>query len=282
MSERRACELLEVDRSSYRYRSRPDRNVELRQRLLELAGERPRFGYRRLWLLLNNGCDPINRKRVHRLYQEAGLRVRRRSRKRIKAAVPSRVIVTGPNQEWAMDFVHDQLATGQRIRTLTIIDSFTRECLGLEVDTSLPSVRVIRALEQIAERRGLPLSIRSDNGPEFTSRRYLAWSIEKRGRATMIQPGKPIENAFIESFNGRFRDECLNVSWFANLNDARRKVQEWRDDYNRIRPHSSLNNQSPDAFRQSWEKLGEFTEVKKEVAATTAVTSHSENHICPW
>jgi putative transposase len=258
MSERRACELLDVDRSSYRYRRRADRNVELRQRMMELAGERPRFGYRRLWLLLNHERGPINRKRVERLYREAGLKLRRRSRKRLKMRVLEKPIVTAPNQEWSMDFVHDQLATGQRFRTLTIIDNFTRECLALEVDTSLPSVRVIRVLEQIAEGRALPQVIRTDNGPEFTSRQFLSWSVEKRVRATTIQPGKPVQNAYIESFNGRFRDECLNMNWFANLRDARWKVQHWRLDYNRVRPHSSLSNRSPETFRRCHEVVGEF------------------------
>jgi len=258
MSERRACELLDVDRSSYRYRRRPDHNVELRQRLMKLAGERPRFGYRRLWLLLNHECGPINCKRVQRLYREAGLKVRRRMRKRFKAVVVERPILTAPNQEWAMDFVHDQLATGQRIRTLSVIDNYTRECLALEVDTSLPSPRVIRVLDQIAEHRSLPQVIRTDNGPEFTSRRFLSWSMEKRVRATTIEPGKPVQNPYIESFNGRFRDECLNVNWFCNLKDARRRVQQWRLDYNCVRPHSSLNNRSPETFRRSCEAVGEF------------------------
>ena len=280
MSQRRACGLLDVDRSSYRYRRRPDRNVELRQRLMELAGERPRFGYRRLWLFLNNERGPINRKRVQRLYREAGLKVGRRSRKRFKPRVVDKPVLTGPNQEWAMDFVHDQLATGQRIRTLSIIDSFTRECLALEVDTSLPSLRVIRVLDQIAQQRALPQVIRTDNGPEFTSRRFLSWSMEKRIRATTIEPGKPIQNACIESFNGRFRDECLNVRWFANLHDARRQIFEWRRDYNGVRPHSSLDNQTPERFRRSCEEKGELL-LKGELKTDglNVEVSHSENRI---
>ena len=283
MSERRACELLDVDRSSYRYRARPDRNVELRQRLIELAGERPRFGYRRLWLLLSHERGPVNCKRVQRLYCEAGLKVRRRSRKRLKTKVLEKPMLTAPNQEWSMDFVHDQLATGQRIRTLTIIDNFTRECLALEVDTSLPSLRVIRVLDQIAEHRALPQVIRTDNGPEFTSRRFLSWSMEKRVRATTIQPGKPVQNAHIESFNGRFRDECLNVNWFSNLNDARWKVQQWRLDYNGVRPHSSLGNRSPETFRRCCEGLGEFP-IKGELrnSSLNREVSKPENRSSPW
>jgi putative transposase len=282
MSERRACELVHVDRSSYRYRPRPDRNVELRRRMMELAGERPRFGYHRLWLLLNDEQGPINHKRVERLYRQAGLKVRRRSRKRLKIERLEKPIFTAPNQEWAMDFVHDQLATGQRIRTLTIIDSFTRECLALEVDTSLPSLRVIRVLDQIAQQRALPQVIRTDNGPEFTSRRFLSWSLEKRVRATTIQPGKPIQNAHIESFNGRFRDECLNVSWFSNLTDARLKIQQWRLDYNRVRPHSSLNNQSPETFCRSWNALREFPMKVENKNGLNNEVSKPENHIPSW
>jgi putative transposase len=281
ISERRACELLDMDRTSYRYRPRPDRNVELRQRLLELAGERPRFGYRRLWLFLNNERGPLNHKRVQRLYREAGLKVRGRLRKRFKAVVVDKPILTRPNQEWSMDFVQDQLATGQRIRTLTILDNFTRECLALEVDTSLPSLRVIRVLDQIAQQRELPQVIRTDNGPEFTSRRFLSWSMEKQIRATTIEPGKPIQNAHIESFNGRFRDECLNVNWSAisTMLDAK----FWRMDYNRMRPHSSLNNQSPETFRQSCNPIGEFSSNGElNNSPLIEAVSKSEDLICPW
>jgi putative transposase len=283
MSERRACELLDVDRSSYRYRRRADRNVGLRRRLLELAGERPRFGYRRLWLLLNHERGPINRKRIERLYREAGLKLRRRSRKRLKTRVLERPILTAPNQEWSMDFVHDQLSTGQRFRTLTIIDNFTRECLALEVDTCLPSLRVIRVLDEIAGRRALPQVIRTDNGPEFTSRRFLSWSVDRRVRATTIQPGKPVQNPFIESFNGRFRDECLNMNWFANLTDARWTVQRWRLDYNGVRPHSSLSNRSPEAFRRGYEGVGEFP-IKGELKnhSLNEQVSKLENSNSPW
>jgi len=283
LSERRACELVGMDRSSYRYKPQPDRNVELRQRMMELAGERPRFGYRRLWLFLNDELGPINCKRVQRLYRQAGLKVRRKNRKRFKAAVKEKPLLTGPNQEWAMDFVHDQLATGQRIRTLTIIDCFTRECLALEVDTSLPSLRVIRALDQIGQQRHFPQVIRTDNGPEFTSRRFLSWTMEKHVRSTTIEPGKPIQNAYIESFNGRFRDECLNVHWFENLQDARRKVEEWQIDYNQLRPHSSLGNHAPEMFRQACEKNGEFQRSEEENNGSSILdVSNSENRIPGW
>jgi len=283
LSERRGCELLDMDRSSCRYRPRPDRNIKIRERMIELAGERPRFGYRRLWLFLNQEFGPINAKRVERLYRQAGLKVRRKNRKRFKLALKEKLLLTGPNQEWAMDFVHDQLANGQTIRTLTIIDSFTRECLALEVDTSLPSLRVIRALDQISERRPLPQVIRTDNGPEFTSRRFLSWAMEKQVRSTTIEPGKPTQNAHIESFNGRFRDECLNVHWFENLQDARRKIGLWKIDYNEIRPHSSLGNQTPAMFRQTREESGEFQRSKEENSGSPILNvSNSENRISAW
>lgn len=283
LSERRACELMDMDRSSCRYRPRPDRNVKLRQRMIELAGERPRFGYRRLWLFLNREFGPINRKRVERLYRLAGLKVRRKNKKRFKPVVKEKLLLTGPNQEWAMDFVHDQLSTGQRIRTLTIIDSFTRECLALEVDTSLPSVRVIRALDQIGQVRALPKVIRTDNGPEFTSRRFLSWALEKQVRSATIEPGKPIQNAYIESFNGRFRDECLNVHWFETLQDARRKIGQWQIDYNEVRPHSSLGNQTPAMFRQTREENGDSWRREEEKSGAMVLdVSNSENRISSW
>jgi putative transposase len=251
--------------------------------MIELAGERPRFGYRRLWLFLNREFGPINRKRVERLYRLVGLKVRRKNRKRFKPLVKEKFLLTGPNQEWAMDFVHDQLATGQRIRTLSIIDSFTRECLALEVDTSLPSVRVIRALDEIAHVRSLPKVIRTDNGPEFTSRRFLAWAMDRQVRPATIEPGKPIQNAHIESFNGRFRDECLNVHWFENLQDARRKVGQWQVDYNELRPHSSLGNQTPAMFRQTREENGNIQRSKEEESGSPILdVSNSENRISGW
>jgi len=282
LSERRACELMDMDRSSWRYRPRPDRNVRLRERMIELACERPRFGYRRLWLFLNREFGPINRKRVERLYRLAGLKVRRKNRKRFKPVVKEKFLLTGPNQEWAMDFVHDQLATGQRIRTLSIIDSFTRECLALEVDTSLPSLRVIRALDEIARVRSLPKVIRTDNGPEFTSRRFLSWAMEKQVRSTTIEPGKPIQNAHIESFNGKFRDECLNVHWFENLQDARRKIGQWQTDYNEVRPHSSLGNQTPAMFRQTREESGDIQRSDEKSGSPILDISNSESRISTW
>ena len=251
-SERRVCGLMEIPRMSYRYQSRRD-DTALGERLLALAREKPRYGYRRLWVLLGrdrqreNG-ERVNHKRVWRVYRDLGLSVRRTRRKRMQRAMHPRPVLTAPNQEWAVDFASDVAASGRRLRILSVVDSYTRECLALEVDTSLPSRRVTRALTQIIQTRGVPVAIRSDNGPELSSRHYLAWCIERRIDAVHIQPGKPTQNAHVESFHGRLRDECLNVSWFWNLFDARRKIAAWRVEYNCERPHSALGYLTPEEF----------------------------------
>jgi putative transposase len=253
VSERRACELNGLDRSSYRYEPRQDRNTELRDTLIELARQKPRFGYRRLGVLLErrNG-DAVNHKRLFRVYQEAGLGVRRRERKRLERGRVGMPLLIRPNQEWSMDFVFDALANGRAIRALTVLDDFTKESPAIEVDSSIPAPQVARVLESVIEERGAPESIRTDNGPEFTSRFFVAWAENRKIRLIYIQPGKPVQNSFIESFNGRFRDECLNANWFENLADARRKIEAWRVDYNQHRPHSSLAYRTPDEFARQW------------------------------
>jgi len=246
-SERRACGLVLLAVSSYRYQSRRD-DEPLRRRLVELAREKPRFGYRRLGVLLRRTGEAVNHKRVHRVYREAGLSLRRKKRKHcVRVGQPLRSC-TGANQEWALDFVHDAVECGRAIRVLSVVDAYTRECLALEVDTSFASRRVTRVLEGIIAERGQPLAIRCDNGPELTSRHFLAWCVEQRIELVHIQPGKPTQNAHVESFNGRLREECLNVSWFQNLFDARRKIAAWRRDYNEERPHSSLDYRTPKEF----------------------------------
>jgi putative transposase len=253
-SERRVCGLMEIPRMSYRYQSRRD-DSGLRERLLELAREKPRFGYRRLWVLLardrRDNEERINHKRVWRVYRDLGLSVRRTRRKRLQRAMRPRPILTAPNQEWAVDFASDVAASGRRLRIFSVVDSYTRECLALEVDTSLPSRRVTRTLAAIIQHRGAPVSIRSDNGPELSSRHFLAWCIERKIDAVHIQPGKPTQNAHVESFHGRLRDECLNVSWFWNLFDARKKIAAWRVDYNTQRPHSALRYLTPEEFART-------------------------------
>jgi putative transposase len=243
-SQRRACRLLMVAVSSVRYQARSS-DEDLRSRLVELAREKPRFGYRRLQVLLRRSGELVNHKRVHRVYREAGLALRRKKRKHcVRQSAPLRQY-TAANQEWALDFVHDAIAAGRAIRVLSVVDAFTRECLALEVDTSFASRRVTRVLDEIIQQRGEPRSIRCDNGPELTSRHFLAWCIEKKIELIHIQPGKPTQNAHVESFHGRLREECLRISWFQNLFDARRKIAFWRRDYNEKRPHSSLNYRTP-------------------------------------
>lgn len=246
-SQQRICGLLQIAVSSFRYRSRRS-DEALRERLVELARKKPRFGYRRLQVLLGGSGERVNHKRVFRVYREAGLAVRRKARKRLVREGSPRTPLTGANQEWGMDFVHDAVASGRAIRVLTVEDEYTRECPALEVDTSFASRRVTRVLEAIIAERGQPRAIRCDNGPEFTSRHFLAWCVERQIELVHIQPGKPQQNGHVESFNGKFRDECLNVSWFENLWDARRRIAAWRVEYNEERPHSALGYQTPAAF----------------------------------
>jgi len=252
VSERRACELNDLDRSSYRYEPRQDRDTELRDKLTELARQKPRFGYRRLGVLLEKKGAAVNHKRLFRVYQEAGLGVRRREKKRLERGRFAMPLLSRPNQEWSLDFVSDALANGRAIRALTVLDDFTRESPAIEVDSSLSAPRVTRVLDGVIDERGAPDSIRIDNGPEFTSRCFVAWAEGRKIRLTYIQPGKPAQNGFIESFNGRFRDECLNANWFENLADARRKIEAWRVDYNQHRPHSSLAYRTPEEFARQW------------------------------
>ena len=243
-SQQRTCGLLHLAVSSFRYQStRSDES--LRGQLVDLARQKPRFGYRRLHILLEASGTRVNHKRVFRVYREAGLAVRRKARKRLVREGFPQPVLTAANQEWALDFVHDGMASGRALRVLSVIDAHTRECLALEVDTSFASRRVTRVLQEIVLARGAPATIRCDNGPELTSRHFLAWCVEKQITLVHIQPGKPQQNGQVESFNGKLRDECLNVSWFENLWDARRKIAGWQKEYNEERPHSSLGYQTP-------------------------------------
>ncbi len=257
LSERRACRLVGIGRSTLRYCPRKcSDEAPIRHRLRELAAERPRFGYRRLHVLLRREGVIINHKRVERLYREEGLAVRRRTRKRVardgrgQAALPGR-----PNQQWGIDFVSDTLAWGRRIRLFTVVDVFTREALAIEVDTSLPGARVVGVLERLALERGTPEEIVLDNGPELAGKALDQWAYERGVRLRFIEPGKPVQNAFVESFHGRLRDECLNAHWFVDLADARRTVEAWRIDYNRVRPHSSLGYRTPEEVRWDFDGM---------------------------
>lgn len=248
MSERQACGLMEVAAASVRYRARcQPREETLRVRLKELAEQYPRFGSPRLCQFVRRE-DHYNHKLVERVYREMGLSLRRRKRRRLVRERKPMMAAQASNQEWAMDFVTDSLASSRHLRILTVVDVFTRECLALETDTSLGSMRVIRVLERILAERGAPSRLRCDNGPEFTSRAFLAWATERRIELVHIRPGKPVENAYIESFNGRLREECLNASWFRNLFDARQQIDRWREHYNQVRPHSALDYRTPHEF----------------------------------
>lgn len=249
-SERRACGLVMVAVSTYRYEARRC-DEPLRTKLVELAREKPRFGYRRLHVLLRRCGERVNHKKLYRIYRAAGLSIRRKKRKHcVRVGQPLRAW-TAANQEWALDFVHDAVDCGRAIRVLSVVDAYTRECLALEVDTSFASRRVTRVLDAIVAERGQPQAIRCDNGPELTSRHFLAWCVERQIELVHIQPGKPTQNAHVESFQGRLRDECLAVSWFQNLFDARRKIAAWRIEYNERRPHSSLGYRTPKEFATS-------------------------------
>ena len=233
VSERRACSALGVDRASVRYQSRRPDDASLRTRLRELAGQRRRFGYRRLHILMIWEGLLMNHKKLRRLYREEGLQVRRRGgRKRALGTRAPMGIPQEPNQRWSLDFQSDALADGRRFRIFAVVDDFTRECLALVADTSLPSPRVVRELDAIIAVRGRPMMCVSDNGTELTSRAVLRWSQEMQVKWHYIAPGKPQQNAFAESFLGRLRDECLNETLFTSLNHAREVLSLWKDDYN--------------------------------------------------
>jgi len=256
----RACGLVGISRSLYGYRSRRPVPEALLARIRELAEQKRRYGYRRIHVLLRREGFQVNWKRTYRLYREAGLAVRRRKRKRIgpfeRRPLPRPEL---PNQSWSMDFIADGLADGRRLRCLAIVDDCTRECLALEVDTSLTGQRVVAVLMRLAETRGLPESITVDHGPEFEGQALDAWAYTVGVRLAFIRPGKPIENAYIESFNGRFRDECLNEHWFVTMAQARRIIESWRIEYNTERPHSSLGNLTPAAFAADARRTTEET-----------------------
>ena len=249
ISERRACRFVGFSISSQRYRSRRASCDDLRQRLRELAEERPRWGYRRLYVLLKREGCARNRKLVQRLYREERLAVRKRSRKKI--ARSARVVLRTPeraNDLWGMDFIRDGLSSGRAFRGFTLVDEFTRECPAIEVDHSLPGSRVTETLDRVASERGLPAGIICDNGPEFVSQDVDFWAYKHGVALHFIQPGKPVQNAYIESFNGKFRDECLNENYFVSLSDAKSRIEAWRRDYNEVRPHSSLGDLTPAEF----------------------------------
>ncbi len=249
LSERRACSIVEADRKMIRYRSSRPPDAVLRGRLHDLANERRRFGYRRLFVLLRREGEPSGINRIYRLYREEGLTVRKRRARRKAVGTRAPILVEArPNARWSLDFVHDQFANGRRFRILNIVDDVTKECLGAIPETSISGQRVARELTAIVERRGKPGMIVSDHGTEFTCNAMLAWCKDAAIDWHFIAPGKPMQNGFVESFNGRMRDELLNETLFFDLDDARAKIANWVADYNLQRPHSSLKYLTPAAY----------------------------------
>src|SRR4051812_6411909 len=274
MSERRACSTIKADRKTVRYRSRRAADAALRSRMRELAAERRRFGYRRLHVLLRQEGLVRNRKRTQRLYREEGLTVRRRrGRKRATGARAPLLLPALPNTRWSIDFVHDQLACGRRLRILNVIDDVTKECL------SISGKRVARELTVLVARRGRPATIVSDHGTEFTSNAMLGWTSENRIAWHYIAPGKPMQNGICESFNGRMRDELLNETLFFGLDHARTGLARWVADYNGRRPHSALRYQTPAAYAATFTATGDRRsnpdQLRRSPVAPAALPRHS-------
>lgn len=252
VSERRACGVLQFARSSCRYESIAPEQAALKIRLRDLASVRVRYGYRRLHVLLRREGWAINHKRVYRLYCQENLAMRMKTPRRHKSCRirRDRPVACQVNESWSMDFMSDELFNGRRLRLLTIVDDFTRESLAIEVNQRQTGHDVAGVLTRLGTERGLPRTIRVDNGPEFISKALDQWAYWNKVTLDFSRPGKPTDNALIESFNGRFRAECLNESWFLSLDDARQRIESWRMDYNERRPHSSLGDLAPTEFRQ--------------------------------
>jgi putative transposase len=248
LSVRRACALVGLSRTVYAYRAREPKDEALRSRLKTLATTHSRYGYLLLHGLLKAEGLVVNRKHTYRLYREEGLQVRTKKRKKLDRPRMPMEVPTRPNQRWSMDFVSDQLANGRRFRVLNVIDDFSREVVGQLVGVSISGHRVARFLTELGEERELPASIVSDNGPEFTGKAMFDWAEESGTRQAFIQPGKPTQNAFVESLTGKFRNECLNQHWFRSLEHAKEKIDRWREHYNQVRPHSTLGYLPPARF----------------------------------
>jgi putative transposase len=255
-SIRKSCHLVGLPRASYDYKPVARGDEDLRMRIRELAHKRQRFGCPRIHLMLKREGITINHKKTERLYREEGLSLRKRKRK--KTVAVNRIVLPVAekiNQRWSMDFVTDSTVTGRRFRALTIVDDYSRECPAIEVDTSLGARRVVQVLERLSETRGLPKVITTDNGPEFSGKVLDEWAYRKGVKLNFIRPGKPIENAYAESFNGRLRDECLNENWFLNIRHAKEVIETWRLDYNEDRPHTSLSGKTPSEYAKNNGKI---------------------------
>lgn len=247
-SERHACSLMQLHRCSHRYQAKPTNDSELKTRLKELATEYPVYGYLMLHNLLKQEGLVVNKKRTYRLYTGANLQVRTKRRKKLQCPRQPMLLPTKPNERWSMDFVSDQLSDGRRFRILNVVDDYSRECIGQFVDTSISGLAVSRFLNLLIQERSKPYAIVCDNGTEFTSKAMFFWSKANGVKLAFIQPGKPTQNAFVESFNGKFRAACLNQQWFRSLAEAREEIEKWQYHYNFERPHSSLNYLPPSQF----------------------------------
>jgi putative transposase len=256
-SERRACALTRQHRSTQRKPSRRDPRLELRQRMHEIAQTRIRYGYRRIQIMLRREGWPISRNLVYRLYREEGLALRSKRPRRRKMVVhrEARIKPSRPNQAWSLDFVHDQLSGGQKFRILTVVDVYSREGLAIEVDYRLRGENVVEVLNRLVRQRGAPKFLFADNGAEFTGHLVDLWAYHHNVRIDFSRPGKPTDNAFIETFNGSLRDECLNLHWFDNLAEAKRLIEVWRIDYNVSRPHMGIGNIPPKEYALQVELL---------------------------
>lgn len=252
---------MQMSRSNFNYRSRKVDDAPLRMRIREIAKERLRYGYQRIHILLQREGWLVNHKKVLRIYREEGLNLRsKRPRRRVAAAHRmERPRLSNNDQCWSMDFVADQLFNGHKIRALTVVDNWSRECVAIAVDRSIKGEQVVQVMEQLkTQKKRRPKRIQVDNGSEFISKALDKWAYENEVTLDFSRPGKPTDNAFIESFNGSFRDECLNIHWFLSLDDAREKIEQWRYDYNTFRPHSSIGNLTPIEFREQHNKAGNF------------------------
>lgn len=247
VSIRRACAVLKIDRSLYVYKSRRGEQAELKLKIKDICQTRVRYGYRRVHVLLLRDGWAVNPKRIYRLYKEMGLQLRNKvPKRRVKAKLRAdRTEPTHSNHVWAMDFVHDQLATGRKIRVLTVVDTFSRFSPAVDARFSYKGEDVVQTLERVCRQVGYPATIRVDNGSEFISRDLDLWAYHKGVVLDFSRPGKPTDNSYIESFNGKFRTECLNAHWFMSLDDAQVKMEDWRRDYNEFRPHSAIGNKVP-------------------------------------
>jgi putative transposase len=255
VSERRACRTIRFCRTSHRYRSHRRDDRALRMRIVEIAESRVRYGYRRIQVLLRREGWRVNHKRTYRIYCQEGLHLRRKRPHRHVSGSRrmARPDVERPNACWSMDFVADSLFNGRRFRALTVVDNYSRECLAIEAGQSMTGTDVAAVIERLVTERGAPERIQCDNGTEFISRAMDKWAYDRGITMDFSRPGKPMDNATVESFNGSFRDECLNVNWFLSMEDAREKIEKWRRDYNEFRPHSSLGDLTPRQFADKYE-----------------------------